>query len=108
MPQKLTEAAVLKKLTAWQARHDAFKQSAYRVMYLFGGTFEDPFLSDFLALFNAYQREIEIQLDDQQHWLDYYRFECDMGQKPKTIKLIEGTEIQLDSLEKLAQLITGE
>ena len=75
------------------------------------GNFYDMFRSDFLinisdGYFDTIVTLTEKLMSDDSEWLSWWMFECDYGKSDPVI-WIDDVKYQIDSIDKLYDLITG-
>lgn len=98
-----TEA--LNKLRAWQRLHADISKADDAMDALFGCAPESLMQGALWAGFDAYQSEIGSQVGDFAGWLDWFRFECDMGRKPMEAVSVAGRSIKVRTVSQLLTVI---
>ena len=96
----------LQKLQAWAALHAKTEAIDEQIEAIFGTQADTPFSLGLWTPFDAYQREIAEQIGDDASWLDWYRFDCEMGNKAMEAVSWAGKSIKVSTLRQLLTVIT--
>jgi hypothetical protein len=57
------------------------------------------------AVFGAYTDTLAVEIGDYFEWLDWYRFETDMGKRSKEVTSLSGRTKRIKTIAQLATLI---
>lgn len=92
------------KLDEWKRHHDAMMGAFDSLNKMTGATPDCELMRPMFLVWTAYTASVSELIGDQDGWLDWYQFDCDMGKKSKK-SYFNGKEIQVSTLRHLAQVI---
>lgn len=92
------------KLDEWKRHHDALIGAFSSLNKLTGATPDCALMRPIFDVWSAYTASVSELIGDQDQWLDWYQFECDMGEKPQKA-YFNGKETQVLTISDLAQVI---
>jgi oligoendopeptidase F len=93
------------KLYEWEKNVRACDRITDRITNLFGCDYEAPALKPYTSLVQSYTRAIAEIVGDKAKWLEYYHYDCNLGETPMKVTYKDGKTIMLESVEKLAEII---
>ena len=96
---------IVKRLEAWKKRHDALAQQAQALAHLTGAMPDCPLLLPVWDVWSAYTVAVSELVGDDNEWLQWYQFECDMGRAPMEVSSLGGRTIKVRTLRQLATVI---
>lgn len=96
---------IIPKLEAW-AFHVKRVNAIYTAMEAVTGSIPDaPIWEAVWGMENAYTDAVSDLVGDEFEWLSYYHLVCEMGKKPREVKLPSGKTITIKTLRDLARVI---
>lgn len=98
-------AEILPKLEAWAMRLKESDAQVDALHAIVGTCGSSPLIDAIWRLQDGYTNAVASLVGDQFEWLHYYRNECAMGAKPRTIASLGGREMKLRTIKQLAKLI---
>lgn len=94
-------------LAGWQLQHAAVSVLMKGACAVIGIKPEGRMHTTVWNLFDAYSDGIAIEIGDEFEWLDWYRFETDMGKRAKSVE-INGKTRRIKTLAQLCTVILEE
>lgn len=99
---------MLPLLEKWAAIHLELKEADEKLDALTGRAPESQLCNAMWKTFDAYSEALEVQLigRSDSDWLEWYRFECQMGARGMDVQLVEGGPmVEIRTLDDLARLL---
>lgn len=75
-----------KWLDQWKARHNYLQRVLSQIEDIFGGSVDSTLFYAAWSVFDGYTDQLAHRLGDDFSWLDWWRSECDMGERPKAAR----------------------
>lgn len=97
---------IVKRLEAWKKLHDALDQQAKALEHLTGAMPDCQLMRPVWGVWSAYTVAVSELIGDDNEWLDWYQFECDMGRKPLEVSSLGGKTVTVRTLRQLARVIS--
>lgn len=72
---------------------------------LTGSDLEGPLLKAVYDVWRGYSEATAREVGDKNTWLEWFEFECDMGERPKEVIFTNGQRVLVATLEDLAHVI---
>lgn len=103
----MNRADVLAILRPWHERTVELQRQWDALEALVGAASADhPFATSIWKMHEAYTRAIAEKVGDDGEWLDWWHYECNLGQTPKEAYRALGTKaLRVSTLERLATVI---
>lgn len=101
----MSEAEMLQILRQWEASHKALNGPIAEFRRVTGAMPDCALLEPVYRLWDDYTKMVSEKVGAVNEDLEWYQFECQMGERPMSVRFKDGTEIQGDSLENLAKII---
>lgn len=96
------------RLTAWQKRYWAMMEQFESLQKLTGCDYDCALLKPMMDVWSAYTVAVSELVGDTCEWLDYYQWECDMGNKPQNVRIKPGDPyVKIGTIKQLAKVIKG-
>ena len=92
-------------LQAWAERQKALRQQTEALLAVVGGDLESPLMRAVYDVWKGYSDAVSREIGDKCTWLEWFELECDMGARPKTVRFVDGTELEVANLADLAFVI---
>lgn len=93
----------LELLQEWEMHGRAINETYKKYYALTNANPESVFIRKCIfEPFDSYTKCISQLVDDNEEWLDWYRFDCNFGSNP-----LHGNDILIDDVEKLLNIIEG-
>lgn len=99
-------AEMVPLLERWKEAHDAIAEADGDLELLTGRSPEAPLFQAMWGAMGCYTEFLELHLvgSANSHWLEWYQFECEMGERPKEVTTERGPKT-ITSLADLAALL---
>jgi len=94
-------------LDDWQKHHAAVTRMMDGINVHMGLDPDGVMFVTVWAVFGAYTDTLAVEIGDYFEWLDWYRFETDMGKRSKAV-VINGTTKRVKTLTQLCAVILDE
>ena len=101
----MTHKEILSRLETWAALQTALGAQMDTFCDLTGADPGSPLLAPVFALSDAYTDLMSEVVGDTDEWLNWYHYECSMGEEPKEAVLDHDHLLLVDSLRQLAVVI---
>lgn len=98
---------MIKELKTWESLANRFEDQYGQLNKLFRLTHECSFLTLHFDIFREYTKKLSSEIGDNESWLQYYQFECEMGEYPREVIFKCGKKVIVKDLESLADVIIG-
>jgi hypothetical protein len=96
------------KLAEWQSLQKPFAAAYEAFEKLTGADPDCELLSPMFALWEAYTAATAELIGDAGEWLEWYEYQCHMGERPSAVTFPDGREMTIETLDDLAELIMDE
>lgn len=105
----MTKAERIKQTTLrlefWAQRITAINTQYAALSAITGPGVGSPLWDAIFSTQNAYTVAVSELVGDECEWLNYYQLDCEMGKRPREVKLPSGNAITLKTLRDLARVI---
>lgn len=104
----LGQDEVLARLQVWSQHQESLTLQLDAFLALTGAEPDSKLLKPIYALWDAYTKEISCTVGDQEQWLDWYEYQCNMGRTPSSVEFgpqDDNKVVLVDSLERLTEVI---
>lgn len=102
---KLKVPEIVVHLQEWKKRHDDMEEQLEKLRLLTGAMPDCDLLAPIYRVWDSYTAALGLIVGDKDQWMDWYRFECDMGAKPMGVRLSGGREMTVETIEHLAAVL---
>jgi hypothetical protein len=102
----MTYLETLYHLQCWEAAVQPCNETAELLLDLFDGQYDSPMFKPYQHLIEEYTKLVAKVIGDECEWLQYYQYDCNWGAKPMEVTMSDAEKIMLDSLPKLAKIIS--
>ncbi len=99
--------ATLALLADWQKHHAAVETMMAGIKRHMGLDQDGKMFVTVWAVFGAYTDALAVEIGDYFEWLDWYRFETDMGKRSKKC-IVNGKSKRVKTLSELCAVIIDE
>lgn len=96
------------RLKHWKRRHNELMDAYGDLNKLTSAMPDCKLLRPVFDVWTAYTVAISELIGDRNEWLQWYEFECDMGNRPKTVVFVNGRELEVKTLRHLARVIADD
>lgn len=100
----MNKQQIIDAITHWQELVQALECRLDALYELVGGDYGSPLGDGAQSVIDAYTALQSRELGDDQGWLDYWRFECEWGKRPRKVE-IDGKGRIIASVQDLAEVI---
>ena len=97
----------LSLLGDWAKHHAAIQKMMAGIKANIGLDLDGTMFVTVWAVFGAYTDTLACEIGDSEGWLDWYRFECEMGARSKTA-FVGTKSIKVKTLAQLANVIIAD
>jgi hypothetical protein len=66
---------------------------------------DSTLLTAIFAMSSEYTKQVSKIVGDDSEWLEWWLFEVDMGNSPGLVRFVDGSELLVDSIDKLLIVI---
>ncbi len=94
-------------LTDWQKHHDAVEKMMAGIKQHMGLDQDGTMFVTVWAVFGAYTDALAVEVGDYFEWLDWYRFETDMGKRSNSV-IVNGKKKRIKTLANLCTVLLDE
>lgn len=102
----MNRAEVLAIIRPWHARTVELQRQWDAFESLTGARTDHPFANAIWLMHEDYTRAISKQIGDENDWLGWWHYECQLGRKPqKAFREFGHKEVTVSTLQKLATVI---
>lgn len=103
----MTRKKILKHLIEWQSTQIELDDRLSQFYFLTGSQADSPLLKAIYAVAEAHTDSLALIVGDKDGWLDWWKFECNFGEKPMDAAFVGGELFEVKTLDVLAGLIAG-
>ena len=96
---------IVKRLEAWAERQRKLDTQYAALKALTNADCEFALLKPVWDVWSAYTVAVSELIGDENEWLQWYEFECEMGRRPKEVTSLGGKTIKVRTLRQLARVI---
>lgn len=100
----MNKRQTIEAILHWQELVQALECRLDALYELVGGDYGSPLGDGAQSVIDAYTALQARELGDDQDWLQYWRFECEWGKRPRKAE-IDGKERTITSVQDLAGVI---
>lgn len=93
------------RLVSWKSRQVALMVQIDAFHKLTGGDLDSELMRPILDISEAYTTAVGELVGDDNRWMNYFQFDCEMGKNPKKVTFADERIINLKTLRNLAQVI---
>ena len=97
---------IILRLEYWQGRVEKLEMQLEAFRAMTGATVESDFAASIYSVMDAYTVAVSELIGDEDEWLNWYQYECDMGRSPKSFSRNK-KKITVRTLNQLARVITA-
>lgn len=91
-------------ITEWY-NHTLAVQKETEQLEAVGFHVEAPIFNTIYELHSAYTNLVAERVGDKEKWLNYFQYECDMGEKPMLVICADAKEIILKDIDTLIEVL---
>lgn len=91
----------------WQRHHAAVEKMMTGIKQHMGLDIDGAMFVTVWAVFGAYTDTLAVEVGDFEEWLDWYRFETEMGKRSKAV-VVDGKSKRIKTLVDLCRVIEGQ
>ena len=105
MKTKITVNQIEARLRVWKIRQDALMEQIDALIKLTGCDLDSAFMRPVIDISEAHTKAVGEIVGDDNLWMNYFKYDCEMGKNPKKVTFQDGREINIKTLRNLAQVI---